>query len=74
MPSPPSRPAAGAPRLPVVTRRRLHRGHFALLRAVVQGVAPRPAAARFVPEAGDPDAVKDSGPEDATTAPSMCIA
>ncbi|UBM09391.1 phage integrase family protein [Cupriavidus metallidurans] len=74
MPSPPSRPApdaappnAAAPRLPVVTRRRLHRGHFALLRAVAQGVAPRSAVARFVPEAGDPDGAEDAGAD--STAP-----
>ncbi|MCA3187218.1 MULTISPECIES: phage integrase family protein [Cupriavidus] len=52
-------------RLPVVTRRRLHRGHFAYLRAVLQGVAPRIAAPLYVPEAADPDAASAA---DATAA------
>ncbi len=35
-----------------VTRPRLHRGHFCYLRAVVQGLAPRAAWERYLPEAG----------------------
>ncbi|WP_286882319.1 phage integrase family protein [Cupriavidus sp. UBA2526] len=35
-----------------VTRARLHRGHFAYLRAVVQGLSPRAAWERYLPDAG----------------------
>lgn len=39
----------------VVTRPRLHRGHFAYLRAVVQGLSPRAVWERYLPDAGDFD-------------------
>ncbi|MFJ1256624.1 phage integrase family protein [Cupriavidus sp. CuC1] len=58
-------------RLPVVTRPRLHRGHFAYLRAVVQGVAPRRAWARYLPEeagVGDRDEAEDAGQAEDRTA------
>lgn len=35
-----------------ITRPRLHRGHFAYLRAVVQGLSPRAAWERYLPDAG----------------------
>jgi len=41
-----------SPRPYVVTRPRLHRGHFCYLRAMVQGLAPRPAWERYLPEVG----------------------
>ncbi|CAG9183404.1 phage integrase family protein [Cupriavidus pampae] len=50
--------AAGGPCVSVapgraITRRRLHRGHFAFLRAVVEGLAPQAVWERYLPEAGD---------------------
>ncbi|GAA7761590.1 MULTISPECIES: phage integrase family protein [Cupriavidus] len=50
---PPDSPAPAPPRGPYsVLRPRLHRGHFAFLRAVAQGLSPRAMWARYLGDAG----------------------
>ncbi|MGY2491299.1 phage integrase family protein [Cupriavidus sp. CP313] len=47
-------PSADAP-LPRITRPRLHRGHFAFLRGVIQGLSPRVLWARYLSDQGEFD-------------------
>lgn len=42
----------GKSRARAITRQRLHRGHFAYFRGIVQGLAPRPLWDRYLAEAG----------------------
>lgn len=42
-----------SPRLPRITRPRLHRGHFAFLRGVIQGLSPKTLWERYLSDQGE---------------------
>lgn len=55
MPTPAPSAEAAEPSSRAITRPRLHRGHFAFFRGVVDGLAPRSLWERYLPDAGSFD-------------------